>query len=87
MIIVIVTATFALPSHAADISATYNRWNALRNPTTERIRFLDGAKFLYEYPGWPEEKTIRLRTEAAALFENPEREVMEKFCAHFSPIS
>lgn len=77
----------AWPVHAADISATFAQWQTLRDPDKSSIRFMDGASFLYEHSGWPEEKTIRLRTEAAALFERPSREVITKFCKDFPPIS
>lgn len=62
-------------------------WETLRSPDTTSIRFDDGYRFLQNHPAWPEEKTIRLRTEAAAMNERPERGVMAKFCTDNPPIS
>ncbi len=82
-------AIIGLPATATatPISSTYATWETLRAPDTDRIRFMDGVTFLYEHPGWPDEKTIRLRAEAAALFERPTRDAMTKFCVDFPPIS
>ncbi len=76
------------PSLAAQsLDATYARWERLRDPDTATISFGEGAAFLREHAGWPQEKIIRMRTEAAALEERPGRAVMERFCTDFPPIS
>ena len=78
----------ALPALADDdIATTYAMWKNLRDPDTANIAFADGKRFLDEHPGWPEEKIIRLRTEAAAMTERPSRDVMVKFCTATPPIS
>ncbi|MDX2095255.1 MAG: lytic transglycosylase domain-containing protein [Alphaproteobacteria bacterium] len=77
----------ALPAHAASLEATYSVWKTLRAPGTDAVGFRDGYHFLTEHPGWPEEKIIRLRSEAAAFDESPAHGVMEKFCADFPPLS
>lgn len=77
----------ATPAHAASLEATYAAWETLRSPDTSAIRFEDGDAFLRAHPNWPEEKTIRLRTETAAMNDRPAREVMAKFCTDYPPIS
>ena len=78
----------ALPASAAgDLDRLYARWESLRDPAANAISFTDGNQFLIEHPGWPEEKLIRLRTEAAALNDRPGHDVMAKFCADNPPIS
>lgn len=72
---------------ASDISATYTQWEALRAPETSAIGFADGESFLRNHPRWPDEKIIRLRTEAAALLERPDAGAMGSFCKDFPPIS
>lgn len=77
----LLVALFASSAQAADIAQVYARWEQLRDPKAESIRFEEGRAFLEVYPGWPEEKLIRNRTEAAALLEAPDKDVMKKFCA------
>lgn len=77
----------AVPAYAASLEATYANWESLRSPDAGPIRFEDGYGFLRAHPSWPEEKTIRLRTETAAMNDRPAREVMAKFCADYPPIS
>jgi soluble lytic murein transglycosylase len=89
-ILLVVTALImtAMPAFAAEsLDATYARWERLRAPDTAMIRFDDGYRFLTAHEGWPQEKIIRMRTEAAALEERPERAVMKKFCTDTAPIS
>lgn len=76
----------ALPAHA-QLGSTYEHWENLRNRETVAVSFADGFDFLSQHPGWPEEKIIRFRTEAAALQENPDRAAMEKFCTTLPPIT
>ncbi len=76
----------ALPA-SATLDAAYATWQELRDPSTASIRFHDGYAFITEHPGWPEEKIIRIRTEAAAMFEHPPKETMAKFCNDYPPIS
>lgn len=78
----------SLPAQAKEgLSESYDSWLKLRDPNALTINFSDGAAFLAKHPGWPDEKTIRLRTETAAMQEKPSRAVMEKFCTNFPPIS
>lgn len=86
-VLVMVLSGWGGIAHASDISSSFATWQRLRDPDTVGIRFMDGARFLYDHAGWPDEKIIRLRTEAAALFERPSHEVMVKFCADFPPLS
>lgn len=83
----LVLTGWATAALAGPLGETYARWDKLRNPDSDVIDFADGYGFLTEHPGWPEEKIIRLRTEAAALNTRPEKKRMEKFCADFPPIS
>ena len=87
LLMVIGVLGWALPTQAADISNTFAQWQRLRDPATISVSFIEGASFLYEFPNWPDENTIRLRTEAAALYERPSNELMSKFCTDFPPIS
>lgn len=77
----------AAPAYAASLEDTYATWEGLRSPDTVSVRFVDGEGFLRAHPAWPEEKTIRLRTEAAAMNERPARDIMAQFCADYPPIS
>lgn len=77
----------AAPVFAASLEDTYAAWETLRSPDTASIRFDDGYRFLQKNPAWPEEKIIRLRTEAAAMDERPAHDVMAKFCSDYPPIS
>ncbi len=70
-----------------DIQASFSRWEQLRNPDAPAIRFEDGYRFLTANKNWPEEKLIRLRTEAAAMNDRPGAEVLKAFCDAFPPIS
>ncbi|MFZ4542357.1 MAG: transglycosylase SLT domain-containing protein, partial [Rickettsiales bacterium] len=86
-LLVLGTCLSGAPAMAEDISTSFSSWQQLRDPAAATIQFMDGARFLYDHPGWPDEKTIRLRTEAAALFERPGKQVMSKFCTDFPPLS
>ena len=78
----------AMPVWAgADIATTYATWKTLRDPDASAVRFRDGTQFLADHPGWPEEKVVRIHTEAAAISERPDHEAMAKFCSDFPPIS
>ncbi|MBX9725662.1 MAG: hypothetical protein K2X09_00215, partial [Rickettsiales bacterium] len=77
----------AAPVFAASLEDTYATWETLRSPDTAAVRFDDGYQFLQKNPAWPEEKIIRLRTEAAAMEERPALDVMARFCADYPPIS
>ncbi len=65
----------------------FSTWERLRHPDTASIRFAEGYAFLRAHPGWPQEKLIRIRSEAAALNDRPARNVMDAFCTDFPPIS
>ena len=89
----------AVPVAAAEgnLNATYEHWKYLRDPGTASIGFSEGLRFLTQHPGWPEEKIIRLRTEAAALAEpvppfgnapkGDEQAILSDYCGNFPPIS
>lgn len=85
----LVMSLMALPVRAADarLSEIFSEWQTLRAPDTTAIRFTEGTRFLTQHPGWPDEKIIRLRTEAAALVERPKADIMRDFCANYPPIS
>lgn len=85
--ILILFLVAGIPAHAESLKIIYDRWEKMRDPDTSGIAFADGIGFLAEHAGWPEEKTIRLRTEAAALTNPPPQAVMDKFCATAAPIS
>ncbi len=87
LLALVVFLTGSTAARADGLEDTYAQWKQLRDPDTVGIRFTQGALFLTDHPGWPEEKLIRLRTEAAALFEKPPHQVMEKFCADPPPLS
>ncbi|MFM9890914.1 MAG: transglycosylase SLT domain-containing protein [Rickettsiales bacterium] len=72
---------------AENTSATFAQWQALRDPDSPSITFADGIGFLTQHPGWPQEKIIRIRTEAAALAERPGKAAMQAFCAGDGPIT
>ncbi len=72
---------------AADPVALLERWETLRDTDAPAPRFEEGIEFLMNYPGWPDEKAIKLRTEAAAFTDRPERSVMREFCEVLPPIS
>ena len=74
------SAAYALPP-------AYAQWEHLRSPDTQTIGFAEGVDFLGKHPGWPEEKLIRLRTEAAALAERPGKAAMANFCTETPPIT
>ncbi len=63
------------------------QWKQLRDPDVTTIAFVDGAEFLNAHPEWPDTKIIRLRTEAAALTEQPKGALIEAFCEDMPPIS
>jgi soluble lytic murein transglycosylase len=77
----------AAPACAEGLSEAYSQWEQLRDPDVSDISFEAGREFLSEHAGWPEEKTIRLRTEAAAMQERPDDKAMAKFCTDLPPIS
>jgi soluble lytic murein transglycosylase len=77
----------ALPAHAADPAGTLADWKFLRDPQTPAISFAQGLRFLNRHGDWPDTKLIRLRTEEAALREQPERGLLHSFCATYPPIS
>ena len=99
LLLVVLPLLMALPASAADGSAmaTYTHWKNLRDPGTSAISFSDGLRFLTQHPDWPQEKIIRLRTEAAALAEHAppfgreptgdEQAILRDYCANFPPIS
>jgi soluble lytic murein transglycosylase len=76
-----------LASPALAQEAVFAEWRALRDPATPLVSFEEARLFLSQHPGWPQEKTIRLRAEQAALFEHPDPEAMRAFCANYPPIS
>jgi soluble lytic murein transglycosylase len=82
-------ATLICPAlaQAGDLATLFERWETLKDKDSPTPRFEDGLNFLTEYPGWPDEKSIRMRTEAAAFSEQPERSLMREFCEIMPPIS
>lgn len=74
-------------AQAADSAALLERWRRLRDTDMPAIAFSDGLSFLTDHPNWPDEKIIRLRTEAAALAERPDAASLQTFCDKFPPIS
>lgn len=70
-----------------DLSAAVKTWQRLRDPATVAIGFKEGYNFLSHYPDWPQEKLIRLRTEAAAMNDRPDTDSLNAFCKDFPPIS
>ncbi len=99
LLLTIMMMLTALPARASDDNAMaiYERWQRLRDPATASIGFREGLRFLTQNPGWPQEKIIRLRTEAAALSEHAppfgntvageEKAIMQDYCGNFPPIS
>ena len=81
--------SLALPAHAVDgnLQMTLAQWQSLRDPAASGVVFADGVRFMAQHPGWPDEKIIRIRTEAAALFERPNPSVMAPYCENLPPIS
>lgn len=69
------------------VELTLAQWKNLRDPDTPAITFTDGIRFLKEHGDWPDSKTIRLRTETAALTEQPDAATMKQFCEESPPIS
>ncbi len=67
--------------------ATYLQWRAVSDPDAPAISFNDGAQFLREHAGWPAEKSVRLRTEAAAMREQISSPALANFCKDYPPIS
>lgn len=74
-----------LPSVAADAENVYEQWKSLRDTEAPLPPFLDAYQFLKTHPGWPQEKTIRARAEAAAALQNSASVV--QFCADYPPIT
>lgn len=81
------TLLLATAVHAADPATTYTEWKFLRDPQTPAITFSQGLTFLNRHGDWPDTKLIRLRTEEAALREQPSRGPLHSFCAAYPPIS
>ena len=88
-LLVLAILTLAAPAMAdrPSVSATLAEWKQLRDPDMATISFAQGLKFLTDNPSWPDEKTIRIRTEAAALLEHPDHSTMQAFCTSMPPIS
>lgn len=61
-----------------DLTATYLEWQQLRGGSGT---FAEATGFLSRHPGWPDEKSIRLRAEASALAEKPDKATMQSFCS------
>lgn len=76
----------AMPAFAG-VPETYTQWKYLRDPATGLASFDEGYRFLTTHKGWPQENVLRLRTEQAALFEQPDRAKMQRFCTEYPPIS
>ncbi len=76
----------ALPAHAG-VPEVYTQWKYLRDPATGVASFDEGYRFLTQHKGWPQENVLRLRTEQAALFEQPDAAQMRVFCRDYPPIS
>lgn len=74
-------------SAEASPQGTFAQWRYLRDPGTLQISFQEGHNFLRQHGDWPEIKTIRLRTEEAALRERPASTAMAEFCSKYPPIS
>ena len=80
-------ASFAGPAWTLPVAVTLAQWQSLRDQDAPGIAFTDGYTFLTQHPDWPDSKIIRLRTEAAALFEQQTSAPMQSFCAEFPPLS
>lgn len=76
----------AMPAFAG-VPETYTQWKYLRDPSTGPASFEEGYRFLTQHKGWPQENVLRLRTEQAALYEQPDKATMQKFCTAYPPIS
>ena len=87
--LVLAVLSVGFPAHAGspNLPSTLAQWQSLRDPDAPGVAFADGVRFLADHPGWPDEKTIRIRTEAAADFEHPNAAVMADFCRDPGPIS
>lgn len=85
-LLVLAPLLFALPAMAG-VPENFTKWKYLRDPASGTASFDEGYSFLTRHKGWPQENVLRLRTEQAALFEQPDRPVMLKFCAEYPPIS
>lgn len=70
---ILLVSTIPIAAHNAYASPaeSFAQWQRLRDPVKSDIRFAEGAAFLKQHPGWPQEKLIRIRTEAAAMLERP----------------
>lgn len=85
---VFLICTLLMPTMAcASVSQTLAAWEHLRDPDTTNITFEEGYAFLSQSGDWPNEKTIRIRTEAAAFTESPAVKTMVKFCESHPPVS
>lgn len=85
--LIAITLLVAPLAHAADPAATYAEWKFLRDASTPAISFAQGLTFLNRHGDWPDTKLIRLRSEEAALREQPPRGPLHSFCAAYPPIS
>ena len=74
-------------AHAEDPATLLDRWQQLRDTDAPSPTFNEAYGFLTAHPGWPDEKIIRIRAEAAALASRPDANIMKKFCAGPAPIS
>ncbi len=71
----------------ADAARTLEQWQRLRDMDAPTPSFAEAKSFLSEHPGWPDEKTIRIRTEAAAFTEQPDESMLAPYCANSPPIT
>ena len=74
-----------IAADSSPLAATYQQWKNLRDNDAPLPSFATAAAFLNQHPGWPQEKTIRIRAEAAALLERPPG--LDAFCNSYPPIS
>lgn len=63
----------------------YQQWKTLRDLEAPLPRFSEAYNFLKSHPGWPQERIIRARAEAAALLERSGD--TQSFCTQFPPVT
>jgi soluble lytic murein transglycosylase len=78
---------FCSAAHADDPATLLEQWQRLRDTDAPTPSFSEAYRFLVEHPGWPDEKILRIRAEAAALSSSPDPMTMRKFCSNPGPIS
>ena len=80
------TCLMPLPA-LADMTATLQQWQRLRDVDAPAPSFSEATGFLADHPGWPDEKTIRIRAEMAAYAEHPDPSILGPYCTSTPPIT